>query len=125
MKWEFTEDNIAESLPLPKADCATSIWGLELISKDRKDYRRNLRKFSNLIKLGGYLLLYANINSTYFKIGKDKFRLLPCDESFYRKVLSEEGLEIEHFENLDRVMCCDYVDHERIVFIIARKVREA
>ncbi|XP_069832246.1 nicotinamide N-methyltransferase-like [Dendropsophus ebraccatus] len=122
MKWEFTEDNLTDSVSPPKADCATSIWALELISKDHEEYKRNLRKFSKLIKLGGYLLLYTDINCTYFKIGEDKFQLLPCDENFCRKVLSEEGLEIEHFENLEKVMGCDLVDHEGIVFIVARKL---
>ncbi|XP_069832248.1 nicotinamide N-methyltransferase-like [Dendropsophus ebraccatus] len=124
-KWEVTEDNLTDSIQLPKADCVTSLWALELISKNDEDYRRNLRKYSNLIKLGGHLLLYTNISSTHFKIGANKFHLLPCDESFFRKVLSEGGLEIEQFENLGRVMGPDLVDHEAIVFIVARKVKEA
>ncbi|XP_069832453.1 nicotinamide N-methyltransferase-like [Dendropsophus ebraccatus] len=120
-KWEFTED----SMPLSKADCVTSISILELISKDHEDYRRNLKKLAKLIKVGGYLLSYTIINCTFFKIGEDKFYSLRCDESFCRKVLDEEGFEIEQFEKLEKVMSPDLADFENIVFIVARKVKEA
>ncbi|XP_075202747.1 nicotinamide N-methyltransferase-like [Anomaloglossus baeobatrachus] len=121
-KWDFNKD---DQNSLPKFDCATSIWGLDMISKDHEDYRRKLKKLNNLINIGGYLLMYANINSSYFKIGKEKFHLLHCDESFYREVISEEGFEIKHYEDLEKTMICDDVDHDRVVFIIAQKVKEA
>ncbi|XP_077136388.1 nicotinamide N-methyltransferase-like [Ranitomeya variabilis] len=123
LKLDLCSDDLLNSLP--KFDCATSVWGLETISKDHEDFRRNLRKLNNLVKIGGYLLCYADVNSSYFKIGKDKFHLLPCDESFYRKVISEEGFEIKHCENLEKLMVSGIVDHEGVVFIVAQKVREA
>ncbi|XP_073513900.1 nicotinamide N-methyltransferase-like [Phyllobates terribilis] len=122
LKLDLCNDDLLNSLS--KFDCATSVWGLEAISKDHKDYRRNLRKLNNLIKIGGYLLCYADVNASYFKIGNDKFHLLPCDESFYRKVISEEGFEIKHYENLEKIMISGAVDHENVVFIVAQKVRE-
>ncbi|XP_069601923.1 nicotinamide N-methyltransferase-like [Ranitomeya imitator] len=123
LKLDLCSDDLLNSLP--KFDCATSVWGLETISKDHEDYRKNLRKFNNLIKVGGHLLCYVNINSSYFKIGGDKYHMLPCDESFYRKVMSEEGFEIKHYEDLEKIMISGAVDHERVVFIVAQKVREA
>ncbi|XP_069601067.1 nicotinamide N-methyltransferase-like [Ranitomeya imitator] len=123
LKLDLCNDDLLKSLP--KFDCATSVWGLETFSKDHEDYRRNLRKLNKLIKNGGYLLFYACINASYFKIGNNKFHMLSCDESFYRKVISEEGFEIKKYENLDKLMNSGAVDHERVVFIIAQKVREA
>ncbi|CAJ0963627.1 unnamed protein product, partial [Ranitomeya imitator] len=123
LKLDLCSDDLLNSLP--KFDCATSVWGLETISKDHEDFRRNLRKLNKLVKIGGHLLCYADVNSSYFKIGKDKFHLLPCDESFYRKVISEEGFEIKHYENLEKLMDSGIVDHEKVVFIVAQKVREA
>ncbi|XP_073520166.1 nicotinamide N-methyltransferase-like [Phyllobates terribilis] len=122
LKLDLCNDDLMNSLP--KFDCVTSIWGLETISKDNEDYIRNLRKLNNLVKIVGYLLFYASINAPYFKIGKDKFHLLPCDENFYRKVISEEGFEIKHYENQEKLMICGVVDHERVVFIVAQKVRK-
>ncbi|KAM4051653.1 nicotinamide N-methyltransferase-like [Anomaloglossus baeobatrachus] len=109
---------------LPKFDCATSVWFLEIISKDHEDYRKNLRKINNLVKMGGYLLCYASVNTSFFKIGKDKFHVVTCDESFYKKVISEEGFEIKHEENLEKIMISGIVDHDRVMFIVAQKVRE-
>ncbi|XP_077135611.1 nicotinamide N-methyltransferase-like isoform X2 [Ranitomeya variabilis] len=122
LKLDLCNDDLLNSLP--KFDCATVVWGLETISKDHEDYRKNLKKFNNLIKVGGHLLCYANINSSYFKIGGHKFHILPCDESFYRKVLKKEGFEIKHYENLEKLMISGAVDHDRVVFIVAQKVRE-
>ncbi|KAM4051654.1 nicotinamide N-methyltransferase-like [Anomaloglossus baeobatrachus] len=121
LKCELRKDDLDS---LPKFDCATSVWFLETISKDHEDYRRNLRKFNNLIKMGGYLLFYAGVNASFFKIGKDKFHVLKCDESFYKKVISEEGFEIKHEENLEKIMISGDVDNDALVFIVAQKVRE-
>ncbi|KAG9463021.1 hypothetical protein GDO78_022590 [Eleutherodactylus coqui] len=124
LKWDPSRGDPADLLLLPKADIAINYVILELISKDHDDYRRNLRKICNIIKPGGYLILYAAINCSYFKIGEDKYHFLSCDERFYRNVISGEGFEIEHIEKIDRVMCTDAVDHEKGIFIIGHKVKE-
>ncbi|CAN2391678.1 hypothetical protein PRIEUP_LOCUS1718, partial [Pristimantis euphronides] len=124
LKCDLRKDIDVGSLVIPSADCITSILGLEKISKDCEDYRRNLRRISYLIKLGGYFLCYTAINCTYFKLGEDKFHFLHCDMSFYRKVLTEEGFEIVHCERFDRQICFEISDYEGTAFIIARKVKE-
>ncbi|CAN2391649.1 hypothetical protein PRIEUP_LOCUS1689, partial [Pristimantis euphronides] len=118
IKWELGEDPV----DLPKVDIVTSVWGLEKISRDHEAYRRNLRSFTNFVKPGGYFLLYAIINGSFYKVGKDKFHFLPCDERFYRKVINEEGFEIKHCEKFKREMISDATDHEEMVFFIACKV---
>ncbi|XP_066429044.1 nicotinamide N-methyltransferase-like isoform X2 [Eleutherodactylus coqui] len=113
-----------DSLCLPKADIVTSIWFLDAISKNHDEYRGNLRQLSNLIKCGGYVLIYACINCSYFKVGDIKYHVLSSDESFFRKVISEGGFDIKHFQKLDRLITCDSLDHDGMVFIIAQKVKE-
>ncbi|KAG9464236.1 hypothetical protein GDO78_020272 [Eleutherodactylus coqui] len=124
LKWDPSKCDPADLLLLSKADIAINISILEMISKDHDDYRRNLSKMCNVIKPGGYLLSYSPSNASYFKVGEDTYHFLPCDESFLRKVISERGFEIEHFKIFDRVMCSDIADHERVMFIIARKVKK-
>ncbi|XP_066430873.1 nicotinamide N-methyltransferase-like [Eleutherodactylus coqui] len=113
-----------DSLLLPKADITTSMWFLDVISKDHDEYRENLRKLCNIIQLGGYLLICTSSNCSYFKVGEHIYHVLSSDESFFRKVISEEGFDIKHFETFDKVMSCDSADHEGMVFIIAHKVKE-
>ncbi|XP_066429047.1 nicotinamide N-methyltransferase-like [Eleutherodactylus coqui] len=124
LKYNLSEDNPADALSLPRADIATSIWFLEYISKNHDDYRRCLKKLSNVINLGGYLIVVADINATFLNIGEDKFHILPCDENFYGKVIVEEGFQIKHYEKFDREMISDATDYKAVVFIVAHKVRE-
>ncbi|CAN2391331.1 hypothetical protein PRIEUP_LOCUS1370 [Pristimantis euphronides] len=124
LKCDFNKDYPAGSLPLPRADIVTSIWGLDVICRDHEDYRRHLRKLSNLINLGGYLIIYGDVNASYFTVGEHKYHVFTCDRSFYPKILSEEGFEIKHFESFGRLMHVKCVDHEEIVFIIAQKLKE-
>ncbi|CAN2391332.1 hypothetical protein PRIEUP_LOCUS1371 [Pristimantis euphronides] len=117
-KWNHGDD----PLPVQQCDVGMSIWGLDILSKNHEEYRKNLRKLCEVIKPGGYILIYGSVNATYFKIGKEKLHYLKCDESFYRKVLCEEGLDIKHCETFPRVMKCDTVDHEGILFMVCQKV---
>ncbi|KAG9465737.1 hypothetical protein GDO78_017817 [Eleutherodactylus coqui] len=124
LKWDPSEGSPADALSLPKADIVTNIGILETISKDDDEFRSNLRKMSDVIKPGGYLLSHAAINASYFNVGEDKFHYLPRDEIFYRKVLAEEGFEIDYLSKFDRVMRTDAIDHEGSIFIIAQKLKK-
>ncbi|XP_066429051.1 nicotinamide N-methyltransferase-like [Eleutherodactylus coqui] len=124
LKWDLSDDNPAEALSLPKADIVTCMWFLEAISRNHDEYKRNLRNISTAIKPEGFLMMQTNINSSYFKVGKETCHFLSCDESFYRKMLCEEGFDIKHCEMFDRVMISDAVDHEGGIFIIAQKIRD-
>ncbi|XP_066429052.1 nicotinamide N-methyltransferase-like [Eleutherodactylus coqui] len=123
LKWDLSDDNPAEALSLPKADIVTCMWFLEAISRNHDEYRRNLRNISTAIKPEGFLMMQSNLNSSYFKVGEETFHYLPCDESFHRKMLCEEGFAIKHCEMFDRVINTDEADHEGGMFIVAQKVR--
>ncbi|XP_075044352.1 nicotinamide N-methyltransferase-like [Mixophyes fleayi] len=124
VKCDFSKNNPMDPLVLPKVDCVMSIWGLDVISKDKDTYYKNLKKISSFLKLGGYLIIYADINTSYFKIGDHKFHLLTYDDNFLRKALSDEGFKIEHYEDVERITTSVLIDHEKVVFAIARKVSE-
>ncbi|XP_069601069.1 indolethylamine N-methyltransferase-like isoform X2 [Ranitomeya imitator] len=124
VKCDFTKTNPTNPFALPRADCVTCVWGLEMISRDHEEYRITLRKISNMIKLGGHILIYTDINASYFIVGQDKYHLLNCDDSFLRKTLTDEGFAIVHYENMEREACTDRLDHEQKAFIVACKVME-
>ncbi|XP_068122778.1 indolethylamine N-methyltransferase-like isoform X2 [Hyperolius riggenbachi] len=69
IRCDFTKEISPDLAVLPKADCLFSIWGLEFMSIDEEAFCKNLRTMASYIKQGGYLLIYGNINSTFFKVG--------------------------------------------------------
>ncbi|XP_075047537.1 indolethylamine N-methyltransferase-like [Mixophyes fleayi] len=115
------KENLTDPVVLPQADCVISTCLLETISKDQDDYIRYLKKIVKLIKLGGHLILFALINTTYFTVGEDRFHVLNYDENFVRKVLTGEGLIIDHCENHKRTSLSDLNDYKSILFITAHK----
>ncbi|XP_069832450.1 indolethylamine N-methyltransferase-like [Dendropsophus ebraccatus] len=125
VKCDFSKNNPTNPFALPRADCVTCIWGLEMLSRDHDEFRINLRKLSNLIKLGGHLLVYADINASYFMVGDCKYHLLNLDDGFLRQTLIDEGFAIVHYENLEREACTDRLDHVLKAFVVARKVMES
>ncbi|XP_075704848.1 indolethylamine N-methyltransferase-like [Rhinoderma darwinii] len=124
VKGDFSKNNLTNPYALPRADCVTCIWGLQITSRDHEEYKTNLRKVSNLLKLGGHLLIYANINASYFKIGEDKYHLLNFDDNFLRKTLTDEGFAVVHYEIMEREADTDCLDHDQKAFVVACKVME-
>ncbi|XP_073467098.1 indolethylamine N-methyltransferase-like [Aquarana catesbeiana] len=123
-KCDFTEEKPTGSLVLPKADCLLSMWALQSISKDQEAYPKNLKKFSSYIKLGGYLLIYGDINVTFFTVGEHKYHLLQHDDDFVKKALTDGGFKILQYDNVERKTAKDLVDVEKSFFVIAQKVKE-
>ncbi|XP_075459243.1 nicotinamide N-methyltransferase-like [Ascaphus truei] len=124
VKWDVSKDKPLDPVVLPQVDCVISFWCLHLISKDKEAYRRNLRKFASLLKIGGHLLLFGVLNGTYYMIGEHKFFSLTFDEKFLREALRDAGYVIEHMDVLPSRKGCDLVDGEHLVYVIARKERE-
>ncbi|XP_063813304.1 nicotinamide N-methyltransferase-like [Pseudophryne corroboree] len=124
VKCDFEKTNPTDPVVLPKVDCAISIWALDIISKDKATYLENLKKMSSLIKPGGYLILFGDINASYFKIDGHKYHVLTYDDIFLKTTLCDEGYSIDHYEDLEKNTTEDLVDHEKIVFVVARKVKQ-
>ncbi|KAG8568490.1 hypothetical protein GDO81_014020 [Engystomops pustulosus] len=121
VKCDLERENVTEPIDLPPADCIISAWLLDVISKGRDDYIRNLRKFSRLLKPGGHLILLGLLDATYFIIGEDKFHIFKYDEHFARKALIGEGFSIDSCVVKKRKAESDLMDYKRVIFIVAHK----
>ncbi|XP_071969420.1 nicotinamide N-methyltransferase-like [Engystomops pustulosus] len=121
VKFDPEKENMTEPIDLPPADCIISAWLQEVISQDKDDYVRYLRKFSKLLKPGGQLILVGSLEATQFKIHKEKFHVLTCDEEFVRGVLVGEGFKIDYCDVFKRTVISDLADHNHVIFIAAHK----
>ncbi|XP_056397735.1 nicotinamide N-methyltransferase-like [Hyla sarda] len=121
MKCDLEKENMTDPIVLPPADCIISVWFLEAICKDQDDYRRYLRKFSEMLKPGGHLILIGALDVTYFTVGKDKLHAFPYDEDFARKSLVGEGFVIDFCKVKARTAVSDLSDYKSVIFIAAHK----
>ncbi|XP_056398031.1 indolethylamine N-methyltransferase-like [Hyla sarda] len=121
VKCNLEKENMTDPIDLPPADCIISAWLLEVICKDQDDYRRYLRKFSELLKPGGHLILLGGLDATYITVGKDKIRVLKYNEDFARKALVGEGFVIENCVFKKRTVLSDLIDYSAVMFIVAHK----
>ncbi|KAM4011893.1 nicotinamide N-methyltransferase-like, partial [Anomaloglossus baeobatrachus] len=121
LKCDLEKDDIMDPIVLPPADCIISAWLLDVISKNQDDYMRYLRKFSRLLKPGGYIILIGALDLTYYTIGKDKFHGFKYDEEFARKALVGEGFIIDGCEVKMRSAVSDLTDYTGMIFIAAHR----
>ncbi|KAM4652106.1 nicotinamide N-methyltransferase-like [Discoglossus pictus] len=124
VKFDFSKENPTDPIVLPKADCLLSAWGLDVSSKDKDSFARNLIKLSSLLKLGGHLIYVGALNLSYYHVGEHKFHGCTYDEAFLKKVLEDTGYSIESFEIIERKVKRVSVDFEHIVVVTALKKRE-
>ncbi|KAM8939576.1 nicotinamide N-methyltransferase-like [Pelodytes ibericus] len=125
LKCDFDKENLMDRITLPKADCIITTWILDCVSKDHAAYCRNLRKISSLLKPGGHLILFGDINVTYYMIGQEKFHILTYDEEFLRSSLKDARFKIERYEAIDRKTNSGIIDHDKVVRITAVKEVES
>ncbi|XP_018430248.1 PREDICTED: nicotinamide N-methyltransferase-like [Nanorana parkeri] len=115
------EENLAHPMVLPLADCVISGGLLDVVSKDEEDYMRNLEKNSNLLKIGGHLILIGVTNATYMTVGADRIHCLKYDESFVRSALSKLGFVIDYCAVQRKRNVSDLADYSHVYFIAAHK----
>ncbi|XP_069804080.1 nicotinamide N-methyltransferase-like [Dendropsophus ebraccatus] len=120
-KCDLNKEKIMDPVVLPPADCIISVFLLDNSCKDQDDYIRYLRKFSELLKPGGHLILVGVVNMTYYTVGRDKFHGFTYDEDFARKALVGEGFVIGKCVTKEATGISDLVDHKGVIFIAARK----
>ncbi|XP_072282901.1 nicotinamide N-methyltransferase-like [Pyxicephalus adspersus] len=115
------KENLTGQLVLPLADCVISAWLLEAISKDQDEYMRNLEKISNLLKVGGHLIIIGGLNTTFFTVGSERFHVFKYDEIFVKSALQKVGFIIDYCAVQRRKKVSDLVDTTHIIFISAHK----
>ncbi|KAG8568495.1 hypothetical protein GDO81_014023 [Engystomops pustulosus] len=121
VKCNLEKENMTEPIDLPPADCIISSWLLDVISKDRDDYVRYLRKFLRLLKPGGHLILLGLVEGTYYTVGEHKFHVFKYDENVAKEVLVGEGFTIDFCEVKKRTVESDLTDYKGFFFIVAHK----
>ncbi|XP_071969413.1 nicotinamide N-methyltransferase-like [Engystomops pustulosus] len=121
VKCDLEKENMTEPIELPPADCIISFGFLEVISKNKDDYIRYLKKFSRLLKPGGHFVLIGLLYATYMIVGKDKLHVLKYDEEFVMKALVGEGFVIDRCEVKKRTNVSDLIDYKATIFILAHK----
>ncbi|XP_069804272.1 indolethylamine N-methyltransferase-like [Dendropsophus ebraccatus] len=120
-KCDLDKQNIMDPVVLPPADCIISVFLLDCICKDQDDYVRYIRKFSELLKPGGHLILIGVINMTYFTVGKDKIHGFAYDQDLARKTVAAEGFVIDKCVTKKATGISDLVDHKGVLFIASHK----
>ncbi|XP_018430131.1 PREDICTED: nicotinamide N-methyltransferase-like [Nanorana parkeri] len=124
LKCCIDKENITDPLQLPPADCLFIGLVLDVVSKDKDEYIRNLKLFTKLLKPDGHLILFGLLHATYFTLDGEKFHVLEYDKSFLITALEEEGYSIRHCEVQRRRKESDLSDFKAVVFVAARKEEE-
>ncbi|XP_063813291.1 nicotinamide N-methyltransferase-like [Pseudophryne corroboree] len=117
----LAKENPTSPTELPKADCVISVRLLEAISEDLNAFCRNLKNMSSLLKVGGHLILIADVNTSFFAVGNDKYFMLCYDDGFLRKALADEGYLIKCYEAVKSEIPSDVSDIKKTVFVVAQK----
>ncbi|XP_068102603.1 nicotinamide N-methyltransferase-like [Hyperolius riggenbachi] len=120
---DFENENITHPVVLPLADCITSIWILDAISKDEDEYMKNLEKVSKLLRPGGHLILIAALNTTFFMTGGERIYILKHDANFVINALSKVGFVIEYYAVQMRRNDSTLIDYEGVMFFTFRKTK--
>ncbi|KAG9463135.1 hypothetical protein GDO78_022325 [Eleutherodactylus coqui] len=124
IKWENFQNSSVPPQLLPEVDCLLSLWQLNIVSKTKEDYQRNLKKFTCSLKPGGQLILLSAVNMSYYVVGKYKFFILSVDRDFIRESVTNAGFDIEKEHYLSRKVIADMVDYDGLLCILARKQSE-
>ncbi|XP_077105826.1 nicotinamide N-methyltransferase-like [Ranitomeya variabilis] len=121
MKIDLEKENIIEPKVLPPADAIISARLLDVISKDDQDFFRYLRKFEELVKPGGIIIIVGDAENTHYTVGKDKFHAMNYNEDLVKKALVETGFVVDHSEVKKRTSVSDLTDYKGVLFLVAHK----
>ncbi|XP_066446597.1 indolethylamine N-methyltransferase-like [Eleutherodactylus coqui] len=124
IKWENFENSSVPPKLLPEVDCVLSLWQLNIVSKTKEDYQRNLKKFTCSLKPGGQLMLFSAVNMSHYMLGKQKFFILSVDRDFIRESVTNAGFVIEKEDYLSTKVTTDIVDYDGLLCILACKQSE-
>ncbi|CAN2390111.1 NNMT/PNMT/TEMT family [Pristimantis euphronides] len=112
-----------DPVPMPEADCLISCLCLEAPCKDLEDFINTLKKFKELLKPGGHIILQSALNCTYYYVGKKLFSSLYLTKDNLEKAFKEAGYDIVKVKVIPRTEKSetDVGNHESYYYIHARK----
>ncbi|XP_063775383.1 nicotinamide N-methyltransferase-like [Pseudophryne corroboree] len=124
VKWDIFKNSCIDPQLVPIADCVISLWIINVISKTKEEFQRNVKSFTSRLKIGGHLLLFTVLDMTYYRVGQHKHFILTVDEAFVRESVVNAGFVIEKTDLWNATVESDIVDYKHMLFILARKERE-
>ncbi|XP_040182030.1 indolethylamine N-methyltransferase-like isoform X2 [Rana temporaria] len=122
-KWDNHETNGLDPRVVPQVDFVLSLWILNVVSKTKEDFQRNLERFTSRLKLGGQVLLFVVLNMTFYKVGSHRYFCLTLDETEVQELVIKAGFIIEKSSVIKAVEPNDIVDYSHMGFVLARKVK--
>ncbi|XP_066463524.1 nicotinamide N-methyltransferase-like [Eleutherodactylus coqui] len=121
LKFDLQKANITDPEVLEQADCIIIMWLLEVVCQDQNDYINNFQSMAKFLKPGGLLIFIGCLNTSYYKVGEDRYHIFTYDECFLRKNLANEGFKIKTCEVLDSKIQSDLTDYKQIIVVTAIK----
>ncbi|XP_066463527.1 nicotinamide N-methyltransferase-like [Eleutherodactylus coqui] len=121
LKFDLQKANITDPEVLEQADCIITAWLLETVCHDQNEYVKYFQRMTDYLKPGGLLILFGVLNSSYFKVGEDRYHIFTCDECFLRQNLANRGFKIYSSEVLDSKIQSDLTDYKQIIVVTAIK----
>ncbi|CAN2391871.1 NNMT/PNMT/TEMT family, partial [Pristimantis euphronides] len=115
-----------DPVPMPEADCLISCLCLEAPCKDLEDFINTLKKFKELLKPGGHIILQSVLNCTYYYVGKKLFSSLYLTKDNLEKAFKEAGYDIVKVKVTPRAdrSRMDISDYNSFYFVHARKPKK-
>ncbi|XP_066461689.1 nicotinamide N-methyltransferase-like [Eleutherodactylus coqui] len=83
-----------DPVPMPEADCLISCLCLEAPCRDLEDFTNTLKKFQELLKPGGHIIIQSVLNCTFYYVGSKLFSCLSLTKDDLEKAFKEAGYEI-------------------------------
>ena len=103
-----------------KFDVVASTGCVEAAVESDDMFCEAVAKLAKFVKQGGHLILIGFLNTASYWVGNEKFNNFPVSESTVRRALDECGIEILHFDTIQRppgLKCADnYGDYELELF---------
>ncbi|XP_078541477.1 nicotinamide N-methyltransferase-like, partial [Lissotriton helveticus] len=126
LRCNFMSSNPVAPNVLPPVDCLALSYSLEYFATDETSYSDALGNVSPLLKKGGYLMMYAFLGATFYKVGDVTFPLFCLKEDFLRKTLIEKGYNILESHILKRKTQGLYnvCDVQSFIILKAKKERD-
>ncbi|KAM3921003.1 indolethylamine N-methyltransferase-like [Leptodactylus fuscus] len=109
--------------PMPEADCLISCLCLEAPCKDLEAFTNLLKKFMDLLKPGGHIILQSVLNCTFYYVGKTWFSCLSLTKDDLEQAFKEAGYEIIRLkvEPRSEKLGMDISDYDACYYVHARK----
>ncbi|XP_073511380.1 indolethylamine N-methyltransferase-like isoform X2 [Phyllobates terribilis] len=123
LKCDALAEKPYDPVPMPEADCLISCLCLEAPCKDLEAFTNALKKFKELLKPGGHILIQSVLNCTFYHVGEKWFSSLSLTKDDLEKAFTEAGygtVKIKVTPRSDRSRM-DISDYDSLYFVHARK----